>query len=251
MTSFNYKKMLMAFLPGFASKDRFHFVDDYEKLVKNLVKAYPLDEAMSRAVGGQYEKYGQIEAALLNRVGLVSGMRLVDLGCGSGRLASVLAANMKISYVGIDIIQQLLDYAKSKAPAYEFICHRDLSIPQTDASADMICAFSLFTHLLHAESYIYLEECKRVLKPGGSVIFSFLEFAESGHWDVFLETKVATKTKNLSHLNMFIERSTISVWASKLGFEVSGFISPSEPLWNGNGLGQSAVVLTKPKSTII
>src|SRR5689334_18149121 len=146
---------------------QFHFVEDYEKLVAKLVRSHPLDEAMAKAVGGDYHLFGRIEAELLRIAGLRPGMRVVDLGCGSGRLAFALHNSEEVSYVGIDIIKRLLDYAKSKAPRYEFILHRELSIPQPDASADIVSAFSLFTHLLQAETYIYLEECKRILKPGG------------------------------------------------------------------------------------
>ena len=225
---------------------QFHFVEDYEKLVARLVQTYPIDEAMSYAVGGSYELFGQIDAHLLGRVGLEDGMRLVDLGCGSGRLASVLHSSRKISYAGIDIVQQLLDYAKSKAPKYEFILHRDLSIPQPDGSTDMISAFSLFTHLLHAETYLYLEECKRILKPGGRIVFSFLEFAEPAHWDTFIHTKTTTKERTADHLNTFIERGAIATWAAQLGLLVDEFISAGCPIWNTHALGQSIVVLRKP-----
>lgn len=225
---------------------QFHFVEDYEKLVAKLIKQYPMDEAMSYAVGGAYDLFGQIEAHLLKQLGLADGMRLVDLGCGSGRLASVLHGMMNISYVGIDIVQALLDYAKKKAPKYEFILHRELSIPQKDASVDMVSAFSLFTHLLHAESYIYLEECVRVLKPGGRIVFSFLEFAEPGHWNIFVGTKNDTKASTAPHLNTFIERNAIGVWAANLGLVVDQFISGGCPVWTGHALGQTAVVLRKP-----
>lgn len=225
---------------------QFHFVEDYEKLIKRLIKKYPLDEAMSIAVGGQYELIGQIEAHLLCRQGLADGMRLVDLGCGSGRLPSALHKIVNISYIGIDIVKALLNYAKSKAPNYEFMLHRELSIPQQDNSADMVSAFSLFTHLLHAESYLYLEECVRVLKPGGKVVFSFLEFAEPTHWQIFFDTKVQTRETKLPHLNSFIERNVIEIWAIKLGLTVEQFISGRTPIWNDHVFGQSVVVLKKP-----
>lgn len=225
---------------------QFHFVEDYEKLVAALVKRHPIDEAMSLAVGGGYELFGQIEAQLLRQAGLADGMRLVDLGCGSGRLASALHGATEISYLGIDIIQALLDYAKTKAPSYEFRLHRELSIPQPDAAADMVCAFSLFTHLLHAESFIYLEECVRILKPGGKVVFSFLEFAEPAHWTVFVGTRNSTKAAVAPHLNMFIERNAIGTWAQHLGLVVDQFVHGGCPVWNGHALGQTAVVLRKP-----
>jgi len=226
---------------------QFHFVEDYEKYVAKLIRDYPLDEAMSHAVGGQYEIIGQIEAALLKQLGLANGMRLVDIGCGSGRLAAALHGNADISYVGIDVVQSLLDYATTKAPSYEFLLHRELSIPQGDSSAHMVCAFSVFTHLLHHESYVYLEECLRILKPGGSVVFSFLEIAEPAHWPVFMHTKKTTQEGTADHLNMFIERNAIAVWAANLGFTVDQYISAGCPVWKGHALGQAVALLRKPE----
>ena len=225
---------------------QFHFVEDYEKLVAKLVQTRPIDQAMSEAVGGGYEIFGKIEAQLLIQSGLKNGMRLVDLGCGSGRLSTALHSSMDISYLGIDIVQALLDYAKSKAPSYEFILNRQLMIPQSDNSVDMVSAFSLFTHLLHAETYIYMGESLRILKPNGRLVFSFLEFADPGHWEVFSQTCGATKKEILPHLNMFIEKSVISLWAEKLGFVVDQFLSRSCPIVDAHCLGQSIAVLRKP-----
>ena len=64
---------------------------------------------VSLAVGGEYEKYGQIERALVAFAGLRDGDRLIDLGCGSGRLAWALGQSMRVEYLGIDIVQALLD----------------------------------------------------------------------------------------------------------------------------------------------
>jgi hypothetical protein len=83
---------------------RFHFVEDYERLVASLIRDYPLGEAMSRAVGGNYNEIGAIERDLLVYAGLKNGMSLVDFGCGSGRLGHALGSSLDISYVGIDIV---------------------------------------------------------------------------------------------------------------------------------------------------
>jgi ubiquinone/menaquinone biosynthesis C-methylase UbiE len=225
---------------------QFHFIEDYEKLVACLVADHPIDEAMSRAVGGgDYAIFGHIEFEILKAAGLKDGMHVVDLGCGSGRLASALHQGADISYVGIDIVQPLLDYARSKAPEYQFILHRGLSIPQPDRSADMVSAFSLFTHLLQSETFIYLEECVRILKPGGRIVFSFLEFAAPTHWDIFELTRNNARDANSDHLNMFTERSAINIWARKLGLSVERYLAPSWKTEVGHALGQSVVILRK------
>jgi ubiquinone/menaquinone biosynthesis C-methylase UbiE len=150
-----------------------------------------------------------------------------------------------VSYVGIDIIQPLLDYARTKAPKYQFMLHRGLSIPQPDASADMVSAFSLFTHLLQSETFIYMEEAVRILRPGGKIVFSFLEFAEPKHWAIFELTRNNARDANGDHLNMFMERSAIGIWAARLGLEVERYLEPSWTTDVGHALGQSVAILRK------
>jgi ubiquinone/menaquinone biosynthesis C-methylase UbiE len=225
----------------------FHFVEDYERLVKKLIETMPMDQAMERAVGGTFEPMGIVEKNVLKYAGLRDGMSLVDLGCGSGRLAIVLGREMKIEYLGIDIIEELLEYARSKSPAnYRFLLNRTLTLPCADASADMVSGFSIFTHLLHEESYTYMEEILRVLKPGAPLVFSFLEFAEPRHWGVFTTTMERHRKKLRGHLNMFIERSVLDLWASKLGFTREQFVNATDAPWGGAQLGQSVAIFRKP-----
>ena len=224
-----------------------HFVEDYERLVSALVAARPLDEAMSMVVGGLYNEIGKIELDILRHSGLRNQMFLIDLGCGSGRLSTALSnSDLDVGYLGIDIVQALLDYARSKAnPRYDFRLHRELSIPAADGCADMICAFSLFTHLNHHETYLYIQDAHRALKQQGKLVFSFLEFGESAHWSVFEATVVGRRRNELPHLNAFIERPVINLWAQKLGFAVVEFIDAAQAVNDLNSLGQSTAVLAK------
>jgi hypothetical protein len=51
-----------------------HFVRDYRRVVANFLQAYPLDEAMARAVGGGgYDDNGKIECDALIAIGLTAG----------------------------------------------------------------------------------------------------------------------------------------------------------------------------------
>jgi ubiquinone/menaquinone biosynthesis C-methylase UbiE len=231
----------------------FHFVEDYERVVAELMARYPIDEAMSRAVGGDFEKNGRIERAVVRHAGLRDGQRLIDLGCGSGRLSWALGdAGMRLDYLGIDIVQALLDYARSRSPAnFRFVLNRALHIPAPDQSADMVCAFSVFTHLLHAESYIYIEDIRRVLRPGGRLVLSFLEFANPEHWVVFADTVNIQRHAAVPHLNMFLERNAIDLWADKLGYVREAFIDGADAPWRDAGaaegpLWQSLAILRRP-----
>ena len=149
--------------------------------------------------------------------------------------------------MGTDIVQSLLDYAKTKAPPhYRFELHRALSLPVADSSCDFVSAFSVFTHLLHEETYLYLEDAHRALRSGGLVVFSFLEFSNPNHWVVFEGTVEGQRTQTRPHLNTIIERGAIDAWASHLGFVREAFISGTEAPWGSHPIWQSVAILRKP-----
>ena len=222
-----------------------HFVRDYRRMVRRLMADHPLDEAMSLAVGGDYDAVGPGLADLLVREGLGDGMSLLDLGCGSGRLAHALGSRVELDYLGVDVVPELLAYARTRCPpAYRFAVNTGLTLPAPDASFDMTCAFSVFTHLLHEETFSYLAELRRVLKPGGTLVFSFLEFGSEGHWAVFEETAAAAREHRRSHLNVFMERPVIALWAERLGFAVDHWIDGS-PGASPGSVGQAICVLKR------
>jgi SAM-dependent methyltransferase len=245
------------------AKTKFHFVDDYRKLVRELIARYPLPEAMSRAVGGNYEALGEIEKQMLIGLGLQPGHTLVDVGCGSGRLARALLPYLTTgAYLGTDVVQELLDYARQGCPGgWRFALVEDICIPFPDHCADYATFFSVFTHLLHEESYCYLLEAQRVVKPGGRIVFSFLEYEYM--WPTFKGTYEAILSGGSNpHLNTFIGRDAIEAWARHLGMKIvdiragtDRFVTLSRPIVNDAGgrvegkasFGQSVCVLSNDK----
>jgi len=221
-----------------------HYVRGYGNFVDYLLQTKPRDEAMSTAVGGDYEATGEREADVLQYYGLREGMSLLDLGCGSGRLAHAISKRINIDYLGLDVVPKLLDYARTKTPAsYRFQINHALSLPSTSKSTDFVAAFSVFTHLLHAESYLYLEDIHRVLKPGGTLVFSFLEFSDPGHWSAF-DGDVQNRRNHYDFpMNTLIERSVVPIWAQKLGFTVEAIVGGSERPWQTSPFGQTVAVL--------
>lgn len=221
----------------------FHFVEDYERHIAALIDAYPIDQAMSLAVGGHFEVIGAIELAILRHAGLEPGASVFDLGCGSGRLAVALSGSgIFREFIGIDVVQSLPDYAATKCrPEFRFILNKQLKIPIPASCVDMACAFSVFTHLLHHESFTYLEEMRRI-RPSGRIVFSFLEFAEPAHWSIFEHTVQRQRSGAKAPLNEFIERNVIEAWAAHLGLKIESFINGSTDTGSG-ALGQATAVL--------
>jgi SAM-dependent methyltransferase len=205
--------------------------------------------AAELSVGGQFERFGKIELALLQEVGFGVEDLLVDVGCGTGRLAIQLSKVHSGPYLGTDVVDDMLVYAGNLVgrPDWNFQMAEGLAIPSGDNTAKIVCFFSVMTHLLHEQSFIYLREAYRVLQPGGSAVFSFLEFKMRSHWPIF-ERDVETVDTD-RHIDVFMDRDGISLWAEKLGFRDLKFLDGDKPMvevdGNKDSLGQSVAILTK------
>ena len=239
---------------------KLNFRETYRNWVLSLMEQYPLDEAMELAIGGEFESFGVLERELLIQYGLQRESYLIDVGCGSGRLTKALRGYLNGRYLGIDIVPELIDYARnlSNHPDWRFEIAQGLTIPEQDNSADMVCFFSVFTHLLHEHSYMYLLEARRVLKEDGKIVFTFHDFAIPSHWSAF-ESSLSSLGPS-SPLNQFISRDAIAAWASHLGLKIEDIhagdkahipiphpiVTAQGTIMDGMGnLGQSVCVLTR------
>lgn len=226
---------------------QYHSVAEYERYVTRLIAAHPLDEAMSLAVGGDYERIGDIASDIVVQAGARDGMALLDFGCGSGRVASALSRKVKLErFLGTDVVQALLDYAKTKTPGhYVYKRETGLRFPAEDGAFDMAYAFSVFTHLLQTECYIYLLDMHRVLKPGGLAVISFLELSAPLHWRIFETSAMGVKDGVSSHLDTFIERAQFDAWTDHAGFDVVRYIDGANAVSGNRALGQSVAIFRK------
>lgn len=188
--------------------------------VKWLEERLRTDEALRQAVGGEFIATGKLEYYLLRACGLRDDQLVVDVGCGSGRLAYQLAPLSHLRYIGCDVVPKLIEYASDlcKRPDWWFECTDGAIIPCASGTADFACFFSVFTHLCQEDIFRYIQESHRVLKPGGLVVLSFLEMRLPTHWPIFMAS--VNGTRNEEHLNQFIDREAIYTWAEKAGFDV-------------------------------
>ena len=225
-------------------------ISKYQNHLDCLAKSLNEKDAAEIAVGGLFDEMGKIELEILKENNLKESDFVIDVGCGSGRLTKQLSLFGLSKYLGTDVLEDLIVHAKNFSLSednwiFKQVC--DTQIPANDDSADFVCFFSVFTHLLHEQTFLYLKEAKRVLKPGGKIIFSFLEFAVPSHWTVF-ETNLDQYEYN--HLNMFIEQNTIKLWAMKLGLSIQSITRGDKnqiinDIDGNKSLGQSIAVANK------
>lgn len=213
------------------SRDR----DTYRDYARKLLADPNNEAAFAQAIGStsieEFHQIGRMEADLLVQYGLDDSHYLLDIGCGSGRLSLALAPRFGGRYLGTDISAELLAIAAeiTKRPDFSFEQVHGLTVPEADSVADMACLFSVLTHLRHEESYLYLEDIKRCLKPGGLIVFSFLDFRERSHWAPFTTVVEEARRGSAYHVNQFMSHDTIAAFAEMLDMELIAIHNGSTP----------------------
>lgn len=114
------------------------------------------------------------EQAVLDRfAGELEGRRVLELGCGTGRVTRHLLPSAR-EVVGVDVSPAMVERCRGALPEGTFLVGdlRDLSA-HADASFDVaVAAANVFDALSHEERLTALSEARRVLAPGGLLYFS-------------------------------------------------------------------------------
>ncbi len=153
-------------------------------------------KALSFVGKGDFVKIGrEFRQHFVELAGLQPGHRVLDVGCGIGRMAIPLTEYLSPAggYWGFDIVKKGIDWCSEritpKFPNFHFQ-HSDVynkhynpdgqaracdyRFPFEDDFFDFIFLTSVFTHMVPADLENYLKEIARVLKPGGTCLITFL-----------------------------------------------------------------------------
>jgi ubiquinone/menaquinone biosynthesis C-methylase UbiE len=111
---------------------------------------------------------------------IVSGMeKICEVGCGSANMLKH-HVQFRARYSGFDFSDQLMKHNQFLYPEATF---RVIEVPNTfpfdDESFDVV--FSVFVIEHSTDPSKFLNECSRILKPGGSLVILCPDFLGSGH----------------------------------------------------------------------
>jgi SAM-dependent methyltransferase len=94
--------------------------------------------------------------------------RALDVGTGAGAFALALAPLVG-EVVGLDVVPELLEEARKRAPAnVEFVEGDAAALPYDRGSFDLVCSARTLHHVPRPE--LLLAELDRVLRPGGTML---------------------------------------------------------------------------------
>jgi SAM-dependent methyltransferase len=152
----------------------------------------PLDASVHDAGPDPHGGRGQRQLDVLTEVGLQPDHDLLDIGCGTGRLAYECADFLDGgTYTGVDVSRKAVDWLRenyaSQLPSlrfdhldvYSYKYQQDVDktaesvrFPYPDASFDFVCSFAVFMHMLPSAIGRYLLETRRVLRPQGRALLT-------------------------------------------------------------------------------
>jgi SAM-dependent methyltransferase len=160
-------------------------------------KRDPLLPPRYRLYAGWRGNYGKVSGrwllAALDAGELAPDGRVLDIGCGPGRIAARLTRHLESgSYEGFDIVPRSIRWCQRsitpRHPTFRFQLAdirsgqynptgsqeaRSYTFPYDDGEFDLALAASVFTHMRPGEINRYVSEAGRVLKPGGRFLASF------------------------------------------------------------------------------
>lgn len=175
-------------------------LDAWDAALRRRAPLTPARRHVHDIGGFDFHDIGRRLAALaIDLGGLRPDDRILDVGCGFGRLAVALMSYIENGeYVGVDLDPRGIRWCRTHiSPSHPnfWFAHADVAnshynprgrvlptefrFPCATASVDVAFAGSLFTHLLPPAADHYVWELARVLKPGGRVVATFFLLDEA------------------------------------------------------------------------
>jgi SAM-dependent methyltransferase len=127
-----------------------------------------------------FSERGQADAAKFMRLAAEAGLKgkldVLDWGCGCGRIARWVAADVVGrggAFTGCDLNPKLVAWCQANLPGRYFANGLQPPLPLEAESLDLAYAHSVLTHLTEPTARAWLAEVARVLRPGGCALLTF------------------------------------------------------------------------------
>lgn len=134
----------------------------------------------------------------------------LDFGCGCGRILSTFETRPDgLTLHGTDVDDELVAWCRANIPFAEFKVNRhEPPLDYPDDNFDLVWTISVFTHLNETDQFGWLEELRRVVRPGGIVLASI---AGEGVWGG-LPPWTVKRIRSLGFVDSIVWDSPLPTW---------------------------------------
>ncbi|MBT3292680.1 class I SAM-dependent methyltransferase [Candidatus Peregrinibacteria bacterium] len=151
---------------------------EIHRLSSDELRSYVIESYDSIAKEWDISRSDNRASFFLLRDRISKGSKVLDIGCGNGRLFPFLRDEFNVSYTGMDNSKELIEIAKKRYPEASFEVADALALPYEDETFDFVTSFAVLHHIpgeLNRQKFV--EEITRVLKPNGKALITV--------WNVF------------------------------------------------------------------
>jgi len=165
----------------------------------------------------------------------VAGQRVLDIACGEGYGTAALQQSGAAGVIGVDVSAEACGHA-ARRYGIEARLGDAQNIPLTNGSVDLVVSFETIEHVSHPEKF--LDECVRVLAPGGRLIIStpnrqaYLKNAPKNPYhlkELTEEEFVVLLAARFRVVQIYTQRPTAAGWWS------ARFLASESALWGVPG----------------
>ncbi|MEK7110212.1 MAG: methyltransferase domain-containing protein, partial [Patescibacteria group bacterium] len=109
----------------------------------------------------------------IKKIGVKKGMKLIELGCGTGRFLSYLGTVFpELKIYGVDYSSSVIDYANKKYANNRLIFKKTDTTKDklfSSGSFDFVISSHVIEHIKQKDGIFFLKECSRLLRKNGYI----------------------------------------------------------------------------------
>jgi len=179
------------------------------------------DAIFSGSTAESFEEAGRRDA---ERVARLAGRdaRVLNIGCGIGRVERYLAPQVAEVHA-VDISGEMIARARVRLEGLPNVFLREVTpveflAAHPEGRFDLVFSLLVLQHLEREDAFLYLEDSRRVLKPGGTLFVQFPNLRSAEYTQAFRDA-LRKRPRSPGRVRPYTEEE-LRHWMDMLGFEI-------------------------------
>lgn len=192
------------------------------KAVWNYYARHDAREAIfSGSTEESFEEAGRRDAERISRLA-GSHARVLNIGCGIGRVEKYLAPHVAEIHA-VDISGEMIARARARLEGLPNVHLREVTpieflAAHPEGRFDLVFSLLVLQHLEKEDAFLYLEDARRVLRPGGALFVQFPNLRSPEYTQAFRDA-LRRRPRSPGRVRPYTEEE-LRHWMETLGFEI-------------------------------